>query len=306
MHRGGRVLIVEVLSRRVRCSVRRAIDRSRTSGRQRLALGKKRFRAVMKLKSGAAGRENNFCRIMKAAPVYLLIDGKTSGPHYPEEIVGRMDPGDDDNGNPLPILSEDTLSCIDGMKRWHILKETLIYSYAKMLPALPKAKEWIDKSADCALNVRDLSEEIRKTIQKVTGIEDWAAPQYIEKAISTNAYLLRSWEEYLNRQRQWDKIALEYYPLMEFEPFDKSSLPRWIESWQSYGGSCRQDRMIARKDDPCWKRFSDFGFPFTPFSFGRDGLLYDRSLTEAFELGFAFDAGQIKLPLIESFKIVGL
>jgi hypothetical protein len=84
---------------------------------------------------------------MKPAPIYLLIDGKADGPHEAAEIVRRLNPGPDAIHKPLPLAPECTLSCIDGMKRWHTLPETLIYSYAKLLPALPHADLWIRKLA---------------------------------------------------------------------------------------------------------------------------------------------------------------
>jgi hypothetical protein len=64
--------------------------------------------------------------------------------------------------------------------------------------------------------------------------------------------------------------------------------------------------MIARKDDACWKAFTDFDFPLAPFSFGRDALLNDRALDEAHKLGYVFDTAPIKLAELPPFKTVGI
>jgi|GEM_PF-5049655 len=242
---------------------------------------------------------------MKPAPIYLLIEGETDGPHAPAEIIDRFSPIDEDE-NSKKTLSENTLACIEGMKGWRILSETLIYSYAKILPALPLAEEWICQAASGTLNLRDGKAEIRKTINRTIGLDDWNAPDYLWQAIETNYNLLRCHREYLNGEQMWNKEVLDFYPLMEFVPFDKSSLPRWLETWQMAGKSCFQNRMIARKDDPCWKNFSDFDVPLAPFSFGRDGLLQSVSILEAQQIGFVFDTSPIRLPELPPFKIIGL
>jgi len=64
--------------------------------------------------------------------------------------------------------------------------------------------------------------------------------------------------------------------------------------------------MIAHKDDACWKTFRYLDFPLAPLSFGRDGLLYDRTLDEARKLAFVFDTAPIKLAERPPFKIVGI
>jgi hypothetical protein len=243
---------------------------------------------------------------MKPAPIYLLIDGKADGPHEAAEIVRllKAEPqGVDKSAQPL---TENTLSCIDGMKRWQMLSETLIYSYAKLLPVLPLADLWIRRLAHSALELPAVKIEIRETLRRAIGLDDRNASDYLLPAMETNSRLLRLLDDYKHGGHSWAPDAIKHYPLMEFVPVDKTSLPRWICAWLEAGGVSHQDRIISRKDDPCWTKFSDFGFPFAPFSFGRDGLLHDVSIARANEVGFMFDPSPIKLPVLPPFKIVGI
>src|SRR5579871_884272 len=85
---------------------------------------------------------------MKPGSVYLLVDGVEDGPHEPLAVLDRVEEG----GLPL-----ETLSCIEGMPGWRTLPETLIWSYSKLLPALPDARTWIDQMDKSTLQARDLS-----------------------------------------------------------------------------------------------------------------------------------------------------
>ncbi len=243
---------------------------------------------------------------MKPAPIYLLIDGKADGPHEAAEIVRLLKPEPYGVDKSAQLLSENTLACIDGMKRWQMLSETLIYSYARLFPALPQADLWIRRLAHSPSELPGVRIEIRETLRRAIGLDDRNAPDYLLPAMETNSRLLRLLDDYKHGGHSWAPDAIKHYPLMEFVPVDKTSLPRWICAWLEAGGVSHQDRIISRKDDPCWTKFSDFGFPVVPFSFGRDGLLHDVSLARANEVGFAFDPSPIKLPVLPPFKIVGI
>ena len=242
---------------------------------------------------------------MKPAPIYLHIDGKADGPHEAIEIVRRLKPEPDAGQKPVQLLPECTLSCIEGMKRWHTLPETLIYSYAKLLPALPHADLWIRRLAQSTFELVGVNIEIRETLKRTIGLDDRHASDYLLPAMETNGRLLRHLEEYKHGSHSWAPHILKHYPLTEFIPVDNTSLPRWICSWLEAGGVSHQNRIISRKDDPCWKNFGDFGFPLAPFSFGFDGSWQDVSLAEANEIGFTFDPSPIKLPALPPFRIVG-
>lgn len=241
---------------------------------------------------------------MKTAPVFILIDGEVDGPHEAAGILERMAGGYDDNDTPIASLPESTLSCIEGMKGWRTLPETLIYAYAKLLPALPQAGDWIAKSADGKLNLQDGNMTIRKTLLRTAKLDDLNAPEYLWPAIDANARLLVSWRDYSQRAQHWDKRTLIYYPLMEFVPFEKSR--DWQSDWTAAGGQICHGRLIARKDDPCWKKFSDFNLPIPPFYFGREGYTADIGIEEANKLGCTINTEPIDLPPLEPFKIVGL
>ncbi len=241
---------------------------------------------------------------MKPAPIYLLLNGAANGPHTPAEVFDWMWP--DEEAEPREPISEQTLACIEGMKGWRPLAETLIYAYAKLLPAVPQAEQWIQQGADRSLDLRDGKGEIRKALKKSIGLEDWGAAEYIWQAIDTNIALLDHYREYQGRISDWNEMGLEEYPIKEFIPFNNPPQARdWAAEWLAAGGQSLEGRMLARADDPCWIAFSDFELPFSPFSFGRDGYFTSVSAAEANGLGLLFVAGPVKLKPLPAFKMVG-
>ncbi|HXA44650.1 MAG TPA: hypothetical protein VNZ25_04025, partial [Candidatus Angelobacter sp.] len=131
---------------------------------------------------------------MKPAPIYLLIDGKADGPHEAAEIVRLLKPEPHGVDKSAQLLSENTLSCIDGMKRWQILSETLIYSYARLFPALPQADLWIRRLAHSPSELPGIRIEIRETLRRAIGLDDRNASDYLLPAMETNGRLLRRLE----------------------------------------------------------------------------------------------------------------
>ena len=161
--------------------------------------------------------------------------------------------------------------------------------------------------ADSSLNLRDGNLEIRRTLLRTINLDDHQSPKYLWPALDANARLLRSLQDYNQREQHWNEFAMEAYPILEFKPFAKPPEGRdWLADWQIAGGTYCQGRMLARIDDPCWKKLSDFNLPFTPFSFGRDGCLAGVALAQAKSLGLVFDVGPVRLPPLPPFQMVGL
>lgn len=245
---------------------------------------------------------------MTPAPIFLLINGETDGPHKATEILDRLS-GEtlDEEDNPIEALPEDTLSCIEGMPGWRSLQETLIWSYAKLLAAIPQAKDWIKQIDNGTLNLRDGNKEIRETLKRTINLEDWQAPGFIWKAIDTNVSLLRRHRDYERREQHWDVGAMEFYPAFELRFFRREIPTRdWNAEWQKLGGKIYDGKLIARKDDPIWLAISDFGYPFEPFDFDQSVWLSDVSDQELAKHGLIIDPKTVKLQPLKPFNIVGL
>jgi hypothetical protein len=242
---------------------------------------------------------------IKPAPIFLLVNDETDGPHEAAEILDRLSGSEfDENENPVGQLSVNTLSCIEGMRGWRSLSETLIWSYAKLLAALPQASDWIEQAVDCTLNLRDGNKTIRETLKRTAKIVDWQAPDFIWKAIDANAMLLRNHRDYKNRQQHWDELAMENFPAMELI-FKQREFPTrdWRAEWLAAGGKMRGEKMIARKDDSIWVSSSDFGYPFPPIDFDQSVWIADALAVEVCDDGF--DSSPVQLPAIKPFQLVG-
>jgi len=211
----------------------------------------------------------------------------------------------DENENPIEPLSENTLSCIEGMRGWRSLSETLIWSHAKLIAALPEAADWIKQIADCTLNLRDGNKIIRETLKRTVNFEDWQAPDFIWKAINANAMLLRRHQDYQNRQQHWDELAMQDFPALELKFFRREFPTRdWHAEWLAAGGTIHRGKMIARKDDPIWISSSDFGCPFPPFDFDQSVWVTDIWAKETKEAGL--NLSPLQLPTLKPFELVGL
>lgn len=95
-----------------------------------------------------------------------------------------------------------------------------------------------------------------------------------------------------------DPDILDAYPCQELVRVESRLKPRggspdargvgefWRVRWKQLGGEFYGDgRMIARKDDPIWKKLGRFGNPWPPFDFQSGIGVEDVSRDEAEELG---------------------
>lgn len=242
---------------------------------------------------------------VKPALIFLLINGEVDGPHETTEILNRLS-GEtlDEKENPVEPLPENTPSCIEGMHGWRSLPETLIWSHAKLLSEFPNVPIWIQKIADCTFEMPGLRKLIRQTLK--CSPEDWnSTPDYLWRAIEANGLLLRQHRDYLNRDQHWDIGAMEFYPAMELQFFNREVPTRdWRAEWIGAGGKIYNGKMIARKDDHAWLAISDFGYPFPPFDFDQSAFVTDVSVKKAREAGL--NLSPIQLATIKPFQIIGL
>jgi hypothetical protein len=245
---------------------------------------------------------------MKPAPIFLLINGETDGPHEATEISDRLSGNAlDEDDNPIEMLSEGTLSCIEGMPGWRSLPETLIWSYAKLLAALPQTADWIKQMDEHTLNLRDGNSVIRETLKRTANFGDFYAPDFIWKAFDANVSLLRRHRDYEKREQYWDLGAMKFYPVFELRFFNRKTPTRdWQSDWEKGGGKIYDGKMIARKDDPVWLALSDFGYPFEPFDFDHSAWVGSMSRQDAAKYGLIVDPATIKFPPLRPFCIIGL
>lgn len=92
--------------------------------------------------------------------------------------------------------------------------------------------------------------------------------------------------EFAKWKMDQDPDVLDAYPAQELVRIESREVPRrWTERWREAGGTLRQGRMVALKNDRIWTRLSRFGSPFPPFDFNSGMGLEDVSRREAEKLG---------------------
>ena len=83
-----------------------------------------------------------------------------------------------------------------------------------------------------------------------------------------------------------DKDHRWAYPCLELVRVLPRENPRdWPERWREAGGTIRDGRMVALRDDPIWRRISRFGSPVPPFDFNSGMGLEEVNRFDAEALG---------------------
>lgn len=225
---------------------------------------------------------------MNPAPIFLLIDGEANGPHEAADILDKID-------DELPA---ETLSCVEEMKDWRVLEETLVWSHAQILPSLPGISDFITtQKADDLRECRSFAQQFSKD-RFYLGLE------YIGRAIKTNALLFREHKNYCDSGK-WNSYELEEFPAEELIEMGTPKYKRdWHQAWQAAGGKIFNGKMIAAKGDPVWIAISDFGYPCPPFSF--DHAFWTQSVDRKEALEYGIRQAAAVTPFIKPFEICGV
>lgn len=92
--------------------------------------------------------------------------------------------------------------------------------------------------------------------------------------------------EFAKWKMEQDEDVLDAYPAQELIRLEERvNKRRWIARWQGLGGKLFAGRMIAKKNDPIWRRLSRFQTPWPPFDFNSGMGLDDIGRDEAEDLG---------------------
>lgn len=210
---------------------------------------------------------------MSGHPIFLVIDGAASGPHEVEEVLQMLDDEE---------IAPETFGCIEGMKEWRGVRETLVWSWAALLsPVREQALALVERMAAGKSSAADTRAALRPLLGPSLLPEIYPA---LSAVLEVNAQLRQGFVQF--QQGTQDGVT-DVFPAAElFCAHDKFDFPRdWHAAWQSAGGQLHEGRMVARKDAPVWLALSDFGHPFPPFSFDRSMWTRDVERNEAERLG---------------------
>ena len=211
---------------------------------------------------------------MSARPVFLLIDGAASGPHEAEAVLQMLDDEE---------ITQETFACIEGMKEWRCVNESLAWSWAALLaPVREQALAWVESMAAGKSSGRDARASLRQLLGPTLFVPEIYST--LAAVLEVNAQLRQGFVQF--QQGTQDGVT-DVFPAAElFCCHDKFDFPRdWHAAWQSAGGQLCKGRMVARKDAPVWLALSDFGYPFPPFSFDQSMWTRDLDRAEAERLG---------------------
>lgn len=238
---------------------------------------------------------NNF----STAPIYLLVDGETDGPHSVYDIESWIGDGE---------VSPDTLASIEGMKEWRVIGETMLWAVAPLLQYdLAQAEDLARQIADHKIERRDLPIKLQAILRKHGQNPSSEMLESLSMVVDANGLLLRNHRYYTARDQFWNKDAMEFAPAFQLLPFGVQKFSRdWPAVWQAAGGKLSTGKMIARKDDAVWITISDFGFPFPPFSFDPMIWFEDVFSDQAEAAGIFGINAPINLPEVAPFKLVGV
>lgn len=211
---------------------------------------------------------------MSARPVFLLIDGAATGPHEPEAVLQMLDDEE---------IAPETFGCIEGMKEWRGVRESLLWALAPLLaPVREQALALVERmAAGKSSAAADARAALRQLLGPSLLPEIYPA---LGAVLEVNAQLRQGFVQF--QQGTQDGVT-DVFPAVElFCAHDRFEFPRdWHAAWQSAGGQLCECRMVARKDAPVWLALSDFGFPFPLFSFDRSMWTRDLDRNEAERLG---------------------
>jgi len=224
-------------------------------------------------------------------------------PIFLEGIPGQHDPDD-----VMAMLSENeiqpsAMAKIEGMREWRSVSEALVWSYAKLIDLFrPAAVDLINQVASGQIMPGDVRMAVRKHLHAAR----YYIPEPVDQithAIEINGLLLR---KYRQVDSEYDEAILGEFPAAELIILGEMDFARDQRSaWQEAGGKIYNERMVARKDDPVWARFSDFGFPFPPFSMDRMIDVADVDFDTAEQWGIVTLDDLPKAPPLKPFSFVG-
>lgn len=113
----------------------------------------------------------------------------------------------------------------------------------------------------------------------------------------------QSAQEFARWKAEQDSDVLDAYPAQELVRVETRLHPRhdWSERFDEAGGTLRDGRMVALKNDPVWTKISRFGTPWPPFDYGSGMGLRDVSREDAEALGL-LSPGERVQPMEKDFN----
>jgi len=228
--------------------------------------------------------------------IYLLINDESTGPHAPKAVQAMLDNGQ---------ITSECPACINGMGFWRSVGETMMWARAQLLgPIQPDVETMVQKIAAGRLDLAGARVGLRKALHDSTLDMDVLEP--LCTILVANAYLLQKCQR-LEESQHAD--VLRARPAAELVCVESEPrFPRdWPTIWHEAGGKSFDGRLIARKDDPVWLAISDFGYPFSPFSFDLAMDMEDVAREDAVKLGVLGETDVIQpIKLDKGFKLVGI
>jgi hypothetical protein len=237
--------------------------------------------------------------MIQPAPIFLLINDEVDGPYELESLEEKV---------ARCAIGKTTLSCIEGMRDWRSIPETMAWSYAKLLNLFKEqALEMVVRMASHELEVREARSEVLEKLRKSSCFKFPDAHEILAEVIYINGRVMENHRRYVSRQMEWDVEAMQLWPAAEIVLYSKQKFRRdWDAEWQRLGGTIYHCRKIAKKGDEIWMGISDFGFPFPPFSMDPWVWMDAVSIDEAEEFKMPGLDQPICLPEIKPFELIGL
>ena len=232
---------------------------------------------------------------MNTAPIYLLLNGEANGPHEVAEVEEML------QGRKIHKVD---LACIEGMKEWRAIPETLVWARGHLLAEMRDlVLRVVSRMVDLEVDLPSARSEVMRATAR-QGDSDLS--ESIGTILDINMSLLRNHRLYCAKQDKWTPDASDLWPALELVRFSKLTFPRdWETAWQTAGGRSSGGKMVALTNDSVWTALSDFGFPFPPFSM--DGAMWVEQVAaaEAREGGLAVPDGLLEFGDIKPFEVVG-
>ena len=227
----------------------------------------------------------------------ILPDGETAGPHSAEDIEEMLEE---------ETIQEETFAFCEGMRDWRSISEALVWARLDLAKVIwPAIEIEVNRLLNAEINDATARSHLRKAIHEQGIQPSDGEVAAVETILHTNTDLRR---KYNNLGQDNSPDVIEFYPAAEIWKLADLKFPRdWNAVWERAGGRVLGGRMIARVDDPVWLKLSDFGYPFSPFSFEPwiDTQSVDRN--EAIELGLIQKAEMVQPHQIpEQFVPVGI
>lgn len=109
---------------------------------------------------------------------------------------------------------------------------------------------------------------------------------------------------YARHRMGQDPDVLRAFPALEFVRVASRKAPRgdWKRRWIAAGGAVFGGRMIARVNDPVWRKLSRFGKPYAPFDFGSGMGTRKVARREAERLGVTAPGEEPPAGAVEDFN----